>query len=180
MMILVKIMATYSGWIEKYFTSQKILFMRILIGVYIRDPPTPTTVIHYCTQSVWVISLSMKVAYSVFRSVISFRKFPWYFLVCYIQEIITTTRGLLKLSSLSAKRYTADYCLSSFYSQNCYSELSKLVLFLFLWGRTKKGTLCAIVHWPMRIILFLLCFLLNYHGTLFLSQISNLWFCGIF
>ena len=35
--------------------------------------------IHYCTQPVWEISLHLNVEFSVFWSLISFQKAPWYF-----------------------------------------------------------------------------------------------------
>ena len=78
----------------------------------------------------WSIYLDLNVVSYVFRSLISFRKSPWYCSVCSVQAIITTTRGILKLSSLSAKRYTADCYLFPFYGQYCYGEVSKLLLFL--------------------------------------------------
>ena len=49
----------------------------------------------------------------------------------------------------------------------------------FLWDGTTKGSLCALFHWPMMIILFLLCFILKCHVSLFVSRISNQWFLGI-
>ena len=56
----------------------------------------------------------------------------------------------------------------------------KIILFLFSWDRTKKGTLCAIFHRPKMIIFLFSCFILEFHGTFFLLQISNLCFRGIF
>ena len=44
---------------------------------------------------------------------------------------------------------------------------------------TWRGTFADIVHWPTTIFLFLLCFILNCHGTFLFSQIPNLFFCGI-
>ena len=41
------------------------------------------------------------------------------------------------------------------------------------------GTFSAILYWHTMILLFLLCFILNCHGTLLSSQISILFFCGI-
>ena len=45
---------------------------------------------------------------------------------------------------------------------------------------TCVGILTAIVHLPTMITLFLLCFLLNSHGTFFFLQILNLFICAIF
>ena len=58
-----------------------------------------SSAIHYYTQSVWAIALDLNMVYSVFLSLISFLEAPWYGLVCYVQSIITKTRGILKLSS---------------------------------------------------------------------------------
>ena len=55
-----------------------------------------------------------------------------------------------------------------------------LFLFLFLWYGIKKGTLCATFHWPMMKILFLICFILKCHVSLYFSQMLNQWFLGIF
>ena len=49
-----------------------------------------------------------------------------------MQEIITATRGILNLSSLSANQYTVDFYLFLFYSKYWYVELSKRVLSLLL------------------------------------------------
>ena len=40
MVVRVKTMATYSGWIEKELTGRQILFIGILVVVYIRDTST--------------------------------------------------------------------------------------------------------------------------------------------
>ena len=85
---------------------------------------------HYCTQSAWSIALDLNVASSVFRSLIWFIEYPWYCLVCDVQEVITTTRDLLKWSSLSVKWFTRDCYVLRFYSQYCYSKLSKWFSFI--------------------------------------------------
>ena len=45
---------------------------------------------------------------------------------------------------------------------------------------TCRITFAANFHWTTKIIIFLLYFILNYHGTLIFSLISNLFFCCIF
>ena len=54
----------------------------------------------------------------------------------------------------------------------------KIVLFLFSWYRTEKGTLFSIVHWPMMIISLYLFFILKYHRILDFLQVLNLWSIG--
>ena len=76
--------------------------------------------------------------FSIFLLLISFRKFPWYFLTCSVQENTTKQRGYINVNFIKCKKNTEDYCLLSFYSQNCDGEWSKLFLFLFLWDRTTK------------------------------------------
>ena len=55
---------------------------------------TQSLAIHYCTQSVWAITLDLIMVSSVFWSLISFLEAPWWYLVCYVQATATTTRGL--------------------------------------------------------------------------------------
>ena len=63
----------------------------------------------------WEISLDLNVASSIFLPLISFQEASWYFLVCYVQSIITKTRALLKWSSLCAKQSQriVMYCCST-------------------------------------------------------------------
>ena len=44
---------------------------------------------------------------------------------------------------------------------------------------TCVGIFAAIFHWPTTVLLLLLYFNLNCHGSLLLSQISNMFICGI-
>ena len=67
---------------------------------------------------------------SVFQFIILLLEAPWYCIVCYMQAIITRTKGLLKLGSLSVKKYTYNCYLLSFDNQYRYGELSKLCLFV--------------------------------------------------
>ena len=55
-----------------------------------------------------------------------------------MQAIITTTRGLLQLSSLSAKQYTAGYLLLLLYNKYRYGELSQLSSFYYCEIETKN------------------------------------------
>ena len=56
----------------------------------------------------------------------------------------------------------------------------KTVFIYIIVRYTCGGTFTAIFHLPAILLLFLLCFILNCHETLFFSLISNLFFCGIF
>ena len=78
-----------------------------------------------------------------------------------------------------SRRYTMDYWLLSFYSQDSEGEWIILIQFLFSWDGKPKGTLYAIFHWTMMIILFLSSFILKCHESLFFLPISNQWFLGI-
>ena len=66
-----------------------------------------------------------------------------------------------------------------FYSQYRYIELSKLFLIILLWDTLEKVHLlnCLLTYANY---LFLLCFILNCRGILFLSLVSNSLFCGIY
>ena len=55
-----------------------------------------------------------------------------------------------------------------------------IVIICIIARYTWRGTFFAIIHWPTTILLFLSCFLLNYHGTFIFSQILNLFICGTF
>ena len=62
-------------------------------------------------------------------------------------------------------------------------SLQWVIKFVFIYNivrYTCEITFVDIVHWYLTILLFLLCSILNCHGTLIFSQISNLFFCGIF
>ena len=50
--------------------------------------------IYYCTKSVWFITLDLNVVSSLFGFLIACQWSPWYFLVCYVQDITPKTRGL--------------------------------------------------------------------------------------
>ena len=55
------------------------------------------------------------------------------------------------------------------------------IFIIFITDRyTCGGIFAAIFHWPTTILLFLSCFLLNYHGTFIFSQILTLFICGTF
>ena len=56
----------------------------------------------------------------------------------------------------------------------------KIPLIYIIARYTWIGTVATVFHWTTTIILFLSCFILNCHRTLLLSQISNLFFCGIY
>ena len=55
-----------------------------------------------------------------------------------------------------------------------------IVLICITMRYTCRDTFAAIVHWPTTIILLLLYFILNCYGTFLFSQMSHLFFCGIF
>ena len=118
----------------------------------------------------------MNVASSVFWIFISSRKAPWYCLVCYAQTIITITRVLLKLSSLSAKPYTVDCYLLLLYSQYCYGESSKLLLFI-LFRDTPKEVHYVLLSIEKRQLSYIFMFYIKLSWRLvFNSQTSNLFF----
>ena len=56
----------------------------------------------------------------------------------------------------------------------------KIVLIYIIVRYTCRVTFTAIIHWPMTDLLFLSYFISNCHGTLILSQILNMFFCGIY
>ena len=116
----------------------------------------------------------------LYWSLISFREAYWYYLVCYVQAIITTTRGLLKLSYLSAKWFTVYCYLFPFYSHYQYLEL--LWMFLFI---ISQDTLEEVHSPPFSVDLKLYSYFRYGHINLslnidFLKKISNLFLCGIF
>ena len=59
-------------------------------------------------------------------------------------------------------------------------QVINIVLIYIIARYTCGGTFSANANWPTKIILFLLCFVLNYPGTLLFSRILNLFICGIF
>ena len=90
--------------------------------------------IHFCTQSVWAIAPDLNVASSVFRSLVSFWEAPWQFLVCYVQEITTTTGGVFVMyyhSTVIIATVSYHYCSYSYYRYihlhrytHCYCTLT--------------------------------------------------------
>ena len=87
-----------------------------------------------------------------------------------MQAIINTTRGILKLSLLSAKK-TASCYLFPFYSQYRYGELSRLLLFLLL-RDTPKDVHSLILSIEPQLLSYLR-FFFNCHGTLFFTNIES-------
>ena len=55
-----------------------------------------------------------------------------------------------------------------------------VLIFILVRLNNKKVNLCAIFHWPTMILLILSCFILNFHGKLFFSLISCLWYLEYF
>ena len=126
----------------------------------------------------WEISLSLNVAYSLFRWLISFRKAPWYCLVWYVQSSITTTRGPLKLTISQYLWYMEDYFVLYLYSQYRYGEWSLLVLYLFilLFGKMDITYHCTLKY---KDILIFLMFQIKISSIIFFPKFSNLCFLSI-
>ena len=55
-----------------------------------------------------------------------------------------------------------------------------IVLIYMIIRNTCVGSFAAIVHWYMKILLFLSCLVLNHHVMLLFSQVFNLFLCNIF
>ena len=115
----------------------------------------------------------------VFLSLILFREAPWYFLVWYVQEIITTTKVLLKLSSLCSKQYTDNFYLLPFYNQYHYGELSKF-LYLYYHEIHLWSYICCYFTLTGDDSLILNMFYIYLSHNINFYQILNLLFCGIF
>ena len=133
-----------------------------------------TTLAFWSTTTGADISFEMNMAYSVFQFQVSFWEAPWSCLVCYVQSVITTTRGHLSWSFLSSKQCTAYCFVFPFSIQYHYSGLT-IFYFYIIVRYTCIGTFAYIFHWRTTILLNSSYFILNCHKTLFYHKY---WTCS--
>ena len=80
-----------------------------------------SSAIQYCTQLVLAIALDLNMVSYIFWLLISFAEVPWWWLVCYVQAIITTTRDLFVTYCcpiVNIKKVSYRYC-----SYLCYCQI---------------------------------------------------------
>ena len=75
------------------------------------------------------------------------------FLVCYVQAIITTKRDHVTVEFNRFKKIHSRFFLIVVLQSISWQWVIEIVLFIFLWDSTKKGTLWSIFHWPTIILL---------------------------
>ena len=116
----------------------------------------------------WEIFLALNVAFSIFWLLISFQKSPLYCLFCYVQSLITTKKGPLKVDIIKCKTIHSRLLLIAVLQSKSWRWVIKNRNKIVRWN--KKVTLYAIFHWPKMIILLYICFILNCQVTFFLSH----------
>ena len=118
-------------------------------------------------------------ASSIFWSLISFQKAPWYCLPYYVKTKITLKKRPIIVDHITFMKIHGWFLVIVILQSKAQGWVINIdfILIFIIWN--KKGTLCAIVHWPMMIILFLICFILTCNVSLFFSQNLNQWFLGI-
>ena len=102
-----------------------------------------------------------------------------YITICYVQSIITTTRGPLKWSALREKLFTADCYVFLFNSHYLYGYLSILILLILSRDTHEEVHFLLLSIYPQKSPR-LIIFILNFRGTFLLSEKLNLLICGTF
>ena len=96
-----------------------------------------------------------------------------------MQSIITTTRGLSKLSYFCETQFIADsYLMRS--SINITTLIYQNCSYFYYCKKYLKRSICCYFTLTCKYFLFSIYFLLNCRECFFPSDISNMFFCGIF
>ena len=155
---------------RKIFNQTKIAWIQVIFGntllypVSLSNCPGPERGV-LCISIVDIISRSTLVVFSLLRAInYHYNKGP---LKVEFFKYKMIYRRLLRIYVLLLQPIFLHWVIN-------------IVLIFIIARYTCRGTFSAIVHWPTTIILFLLCFILNCHGTFIFSQITSLFFCGIF
>ena len=144
------------------FQASITLWNTQLYPVSVRNCPRPEYAVFY----ILIIDIILRSALVLFS------------LLCEINDHYN--KGNIKVEFFKCKTiYSILLCISV--QRSIFLRWFINIVIIYIIARYTCGSkFAAIVYWPTKILLFLSCFVLNYHGTFILSQILNLFICGIF